>query len=527
MKKRSLAAAVSTALLATTMLAGCGQSSDNDNSKTTNDAANASNAAANNGKSTAPDLSEHVDLVWYLVGPPAADTEQVVSEWNKMLEKDLNTTVKLNFTDWTDWQTKYNLLLTSGEKIDMIFASTWADFYKYAKQGAFMDLTEMIPKDMPISWSKVSKQDWEDASLDGKILAVPGNFTEYNVNGFVYREDWRKKYNLPEIKDMDTLEAYMAGIKQNLPEVTPLNGASYNGINRLFYDSNDFQAIGGVDTAIVSKSYDAPRDVIAYAFTPEFADYAKRMKKWADAGYWTKDVLSSKVDEGVSVQTGVGALSWRNPNQAGELINDTKVKNPEIEIGYFPFPLIHGRVQPNLSINNGMAVPKSAAHPDRALMVLDKLRNDPKYYDLMTYGVEGKNYSVAEDGKHVYLPAKGQDPKKVSAYGIASWGWRIDENVKPVQGGWDGWDKLMEQFKSMSVPNIFQPIFMDYEPVKSELAAVNQVRSQYEPPIIMGVVPDVDAAIKEYQSKLKAAGVDKLLAYVKEQVDAYMTAHGK
>ncbi|WP_240344253.1 extracellular solute-binding protein [Paenibacillus sp. SYP-B3998] len=71
----------------------------------------------------------------------------------------MNTTVKLNFTTWNDWSTKYNLLLTAGEKIDMIFVSSWAGYFKYAKQGAFMDLTSLIPKYAPQVQKQVPAQD--------------------------------------------------------------------------------------------------------------------------------------------------------------------------------------------------------------------------------------------------------------------------------------------------------------------------------------------------------------------------------
>lgn len=91
-----------------------------------------------------------MELNWYLLG--TANPDLVKAEANKILEKDLNATIKLNFTTWTDWQTKYNLLLSSGEPVDMIFASSWADYFKYAKQGAFLDLTDLLPKYAPETW---------------------------------------------------------------------------------------------------------------------------------------------------------------------------------------------------------------------------------------------------------------------------------------------------------------------------------------------------------------------------------------
>lgn len=64
---------------------------------------------------------------------------------------------------------------------------------------------------------------------------------------------------------------------------------------------------------------------------------------------------------------------------------------------------------------------------------------------------------------------------------------------------------------------------MDYDPVKTELAAVNQVFEQYGKPLMLGLIPDVDAALKTYRDKLKSAGIEKLLTYVKEQSNQFLT----
>lgn len=473
-----------------------------------------------------PDTSKKVQLVWYLLGDAHKDSQKVIDEWNKMLEKDLNTTVKVNFTTWNEWQTKYNLLLASGEKVDMIFASSWAGFYKYAKQGAFLDLSKLLPVYAPETWKTVPKQDWSDVSTGDKIYAVPSTFPEYTPNGIVYREDWRKELNLPEIKDLAALEAYLDGVKKAKPKVTPIGGKAWNEINSLFFAVHDFQGIGGDSGVIVARSYDKPREIVAYPFTQEFADWAKKMKSWADKGYWSSNTLSSQTEAGDLIKAGTGTIYWRNPAAAGGFITDVKKSNPDMELAYFPFTRFHSYAVPNLSINNGMAIPKNAPNPERSLMVLDKLRNDPKYFDLMTYGIEGLHYDKSADGKHLVIPAKGQDPKAVTKYDIASWGWRYEPNMRSEEGGWAGFDKLNEEFKSQSKPNLFAPILMDYQPVKSQLAAVNQVFQQYGLPLMMGLVPDVDKALDTYRSKLKAAGVDTVLDYVQKQANAYYDEKG-
>ena len=120
--KRKIGTILAGVMLAATALSGCSSSTGTKPEATAPAKIEGNQSAA--PAATGPDISKSVELVWYLVGDANKDTPKVMDEFNKMLKKDLNATVKLNFTTWNDWQTKYNLLLTAGEKIDMIFASS-------------------------------------------------------------------------------------------------------------------------------------------------------------------------------------------------------------------------------------------------------------------------------------------------------------------------------------------------------------------------------------------------------------------
>jgi putative aldouronate transport system substrate-binding protein len=527
MRAKWLTAVVPLTLTAALMSACSGGGNSNEGASNTpagGSSPAAGTEAADPGK---PDTSKKVELVWYLLGDAHPDTPKVLAEWNKMLEKDLNTTVKLNFTSWNEWQSKYNLLLASGEKIDMLFASSWADFYKYAKQGAFLDLTDLLPTYAPQTWQEVPKEDWNTATVGGKIHAVPNTNPEYTPNGLVYREDWREELNLPEIKDLDSIEAYLDGVKKNKQGVTPIGGKAWNEVYTLFQDYYDFKIYGGESSVIASTSYDHPRDIVAYPFTTQFEEFVKRMKTWADRGFWASNTLSSQTEAGDLIKAGTGAVYWRNAPGAGGFITDVSKTNPDIKLGYFPFTRFHNYAIPTLPMANAMAVPKSAQNPERSLMVLDKLRNDPTYFRLMTYGIEGTHYSLDADGKTIITPPAGVTVgKDWKNYDIASWGWRYKPNMLATKGGWAGMDALNAEFAAESKPNIFDPITMDYAPVKAQQAAVNQVIKQYGQPLMMGLVADPEKSLETYRSKLKAAGVDKLLEYVKEQANAYFDEKG-
>jgi putative aldouronate transport system substrate-binding protein len=521
------------------LLAACGGGNGKEGSEASSAApsvkeGSASASASASGDSSRPDTSKKVELVWYLLGDPHKDSEKAVAELNKLLEKDLNATIKLNFTTWTEWQTKYNLLLSTGEKIDMIFASTWADYFKFAKKGSFLALDDLLPKYAPDTWSKVPEQDWKEAKViangtdKAQIYAVPATYPEYTPDGFVYRDDWRQELGLPEITDLNSIEAYLDGVKKGKPGVTPINGKAFNEILSLFRASHGFENLGSGDGNMIVAKYNSPRDIVAYPLTPEFEAWAKKMKTWADKKFWTSDTLNSQKEAGDAIKAGNGAVYWRNAPGAGGYITGVNQTNPDIKLGYFPFNRLNGYAVPNLSVNNAMAIPKDAPNPERSLMVLDKIRNDQKYFDLFVYGIEGTHFSVDADGKTLVAPPKGVEvTKDWKKYDVASWGLRVESMVREKQGsGWAEFDKLLEEFKSMSKPNIFAGVILDYEPVKANKAAVDQVFEQYGKPLMLGLVKDVDKSLATFRAQLTKAGIDKVLDYTKTEAKKYFDEQG-
>ena len=103
---------------------------------------------------------------------------------------------------------------------------------------------------------------------------------------------------------------------------------------------------------------------------------------------------------------------------------------------------------------------------------------------------------------------------------------RVKGLIREDAGVWEGYQPLLNQLNSMSVPNKFGAVVLDYTNVQAELAAVNQVVQQYGMPINVGIVDDVDAAVEEYRAQLESAGIDRLVEEVKAQMLAYYEANG-
>lgn len=269
--RRSLVT-LTTAALALSLLAGCGGNNNGGNSANganSGDGGNAGTPAATESASTAApaetgiDTSKKVELQFYMLGDAPKDLPIIQDEINKMAQEELNATVKFNYTSWTDWDQKYKLLLSSGQAIDLIFTADWTQYQSYAKRGAFLAIDDLLPKAAPELQKFVPESMWEDVKVDGKIYTVPATYKEYVTNGFVYREDLRKKYDLPVPKDLASYEAYMDGIVANEPDLMPMSLNSDIG-NNLHYIYTELNKMVGALPYGMGVKYDSPTTVYSY-----------------------------------------------------------------------------------------------------------------------------------------------------------------------------------------------------------------------------------------------------------------------
>ena len=147
MKRRVLGLLLSSVMLGTCILGGCGNSA----SSTEGTAGTAENAetdsAAAEGEEAAleyygNDISEAKELVVYVIGDEPVAADAVEEALNEKLQEKINTTIDISYIPMSDYTQKYSLLLASGENIDLIYTSTWAFYNEAATNGAFMEIKD-------------------------------------------------------------------------------------------------------------------------------------------------------------------------------------------------------------------------------------------------------------------------------------------------------------------------------------------------------------------------------------------------
>ena len=533
-KKFNLARIVLLLTLAAMMisipLSGCGSNpAGTGNAATTIATAEQATSAATSEPTTTSKQLDPVNLIMYLVTDPPKDAQLVYSEVNKLLQKDINTTLTVNFLTYAEVDEKYKLILSSGEPYDLIFAGTWVNSYDNAKKGAFMALDDLLPKYAPQTWSETPKNAWKDGTVNGKIYLIPSGIPFIMQNGWIVRGDLMKKYSIPEIHggNLSDLETYLDSIKKNEKDIIPLNATidDIYGLYGTFKSSQQWMRVGtGMQNLFFAYKGDDPSYKMLLTYkTPEFRDFARKMKSWADKGYWSKSVLVNETSPIDAFFNGTGAFFSTNLDTFNSLYMTYASKYPDWDLKFIPTDV---DVRPQ--VGDAMAVSAHSQHPDRALMVMELFRNNQTYYDLTTYGIKGKHYELDANGNLIDPPGVAAADNGFPPAAACPWGWSQEKFSIPYATGWplynDVFAKAKETAAAMPV-NPFGQFIMDDTSIKNEKASIADVESQYFVPLSAGMVNDFDKEYDNFVKKMDDAGVEKILAEIQKQVDAFKTAN--
>jgi putative aldouronate transport system substrate-binding protein len=474
-----------------------------------------------------PDISKAVELQCYMVGDAPKDLQMVVDKVNEMTKKDLNCTVVWNFTSWTDYNQKYNMLLSSGQPIDLIYSATWLDFWKLAKAGAFKPLEELLPKYAPELNKHEGEQVLMQATVNGHLMTIPDTYKEYITNGITYREDLRAKYSLPKPDSLANIEAYLLGIKTNDPDQKELTleGPVLGPVVRSFtaMEALTLRTPNNYTMMLdygMQADYAKPSEITAYWGSQQFTDDMKLFKKWADEGFWSKSALSQQADVN-AFDNGriVMVMSGENPIKYSQHMLKIKKDHPDWQVGYVNFATVDGVAVAVHPCQNGFAEPVSCPNPERAMMYLNKLIMDKTYNQLQEYGILGTHYTVDANGYYVGGGANAGFPRE----GMNGWGYR-NEDYMLYDSTFDAVKTLNAQLDPYRKMNIVDGFAEDYTAYQSQRAALGSVMTQYLAPLEAGLVPDVDAAVKTFMDQANAAGLADMQQQYVTQWKAYIAS---
>lgn len=232
----------------------------------------------------------------------------------QQLEKITGYKVNYNQTSEGGADTQVQALLTGKDNVDMLKIGGTL-FNNYVTSGYFTDLTDGIKKYAPNleSLSKITKEQWDACSYDGKIYAIPevGHTTMVNV-GLVWNMDHLKKVGITETPD--TISEFDAAIKK-LQEEFGKNNANYHalGIAGTMSEANPITSAFDMPKNFYVNDKGELENMLFSDRTEAYLEYMNSLAKInAIASGWSGQVESTVMSNFVNEYSSVMVSSYWN-----------------------------------------------------------------------------------------------------------------------------------------------------------------------------------------------------------------------
>jgi putative aldouronate transport system substrate-binding protein len=394
-----------------------------------------------------------------------------------------------------------------------------------APKNAFRELTmDEIEKYMPRHYKNCDPIAYEQVKKNGKIFAITTSTPDVRCTMMAYRKDLADKYGIADLNRMSDFTPYFKAIAENETDILPMylsnsyDVPAMNMANEAGNEISDPKILYGLcysteDTTIALKPlYEDP-------YLTQYKTSWNLMKSWYDAGYVNKDVLSNSITSRDSFLEGKSAICIGNSVDMQSVLASATDKG--YDVGLVPILDQQGKTIAVSYTNNDVAIAASCKNPERTMMLLDLLMEDPDYNNLAYFGIESENYVVTADNK-IGLP-DGVTSETNTYPPDASGLWFLNKDQHLPLASWsDDYIALKNQIPDMLYNQKFAAFAPDLTNIQTETANITNVLQQYEWPLNVGMVDDVDAAIETLKQKLIDAGIEKVQTELQAQADTFM-----
>lgn len=519
-KTKRVLALAATLLMLFSVLTGCGQQAASGNSATPSSSSPA--ASSDPVASVGPEVT----LKWMYHGSTVTDDKAVMEEINKYLKEKINAKLEMIWCGWGDFDDKVKLAINGGDPVDIYFTCSWSanEYAAYTKKGAYVRLdnpeNNLLEKYAPDLFNQLDPVLADAATTEGPdgvgVYAIPTYKEIAQSYTWDINTDMLAKYGYtPD----DVKSFYDFG--PMFEKIKAAEGKDFYPFNpepaalERFVNNSDY-----VDTGLLLSYEFDPNDptksgtkIVSRYETEGYKNFVTKMREYYQAGYISPEAASQQTmatNRKAHEDNGTYAIGTQvyYPGYENMITRPCKVTYKPAQAAIISTTSARGAMQ---------AISTTSKNPDRALMLLNLVNTDAKLFTMLDYGLEGTHYTKEADGRITFNEAARAT--------YSPWAAGLGKNMLlPILSTEPAnkWD-LFDQFNKSGKPVPILGWAFDAEPVKNEIAALTNVAKEYADALDAGAV---DPAVKlpEFISKLKANGIDTVLAEAQKQLDAFLAA---
>ncbi len=440
---------------------------------------------------------------------------QVQSAINEITASEIGVEVELMSLPAQTSSTEYPNRIAREEQIDLMVLNN-ENIKSYAQQNMLLPLNSLLAsygqRIQEISETYTSLTD--GAVLDGQIFGIRPVDTSIGSCGALWvNPEVLKKVSFhyePEkiysLKELDTLFSRM---KKEYPDAYPLGQitSNYGFSTASFFLGLFADSLTASDPGVVLVSGDSTRVADRYE-TDAYREFLQYMRKWYLDGFIYPD-------SAITTATSIGLY------QAGLVLSIPQAGKPymltEENIGSPIVPLRLSPIREGRGGNTGIfwTIPVTSREPEAAMKFLNMMFSDERVVNLLSWGIQGKDYTLNEDGSVIPLESRAY-VNPLGMYG--------DQRLRDETFGEEQKAALAAfSAKAEHVLPQYAGFSFDSSRLVQELLEIKKAESQYVKLLEAGCV-DLDTAYPEFLQKLYDAGLQRVIDEKQRQLDAFLAA---
>ncbi|MDL2232981.1 ABC transporter substrate-binding protein [Ruminococcaceae bacterium OttesenSCG-928-L11] len=486
--------------------AGCGGATGATGAGSTSTQAGSSTAAA--GTSKAPDNGSAAgDVTKVVVAMPTAydmpDAGDVQKAINDITESKYGISFEFMFIAMGNWQQQSNLLMT-GDEVDItaIFSTPLTVYVKNGQLVALDDYYANASGDFQNVWSS---EELQGTTVNGSIYAIPnmrnfGNYMGLNIDAEIAAEFGIQEGQKLTMEDVDK---FIRDAHEKYPDRYGIAPRGDNVMGEWSWDGlGDNKYIG------VLPDCGQSIEVQNLFETDDFREFCTWTRSWYQDGLIMQDVLSNTENwkAQISSKKAVACFDNYGVNGVADMIRTVIIEPWAVANSYSA--LCYG-----MNINSKVK--------DAAWKAMEILYTDTDVAVLLNNGIEGKHYTMNDDGT-ISFP-DGKSAAEVG-YGMADLSWVTPYSAlsHPLDvNGATFFEDLLVFNKETTLKSKAFGFSFDTTPVVDQYTACINVMDKYYKALLSGAV-DVESTIEQANSEFEAAGLADVIAAKQQQLDAYL-----
>ena len=448
------------------------------------------------------------------------DLSLVEEAVNKISIPAINARISLFPLTIFEAASKTSLMISSGEKLDLMMVLFQGGPVNYVNNGQIIELDELYAQ-YGEDIAKAEGIAMAGGYLNNSLYAIPSEEKFARQMGVVMRSDILAKYpftkNEWDMVDYEDLDALFAQVRAEEGEnlyMFPLSGSSITTFS--YFHTVDVLGTSLASGGLMNGGLDNTRVVNVFA-TPEYKKHLEWFRKWYLSGYWPKD-CTTMTDVAMDLMRSgryFAAINATEADMKAKFIQDSGVD-------VMAFNTVRPYAMTSIYQISVWTIPITCEDPETTFKFLNLMYKSEEINNLLHNGIEGLHYVKTKDWGIIDFP-EGLNAETTGYYNpLGVWG---DKSLRyqwpPITAAYFDELKTFNDRVDASMASKALGYCFNAYPVRTEYAAVSDVITQYQAGLESGSL-DPETALPQFLTALNAAGIDKVIAENQKQLDTWL-----